>query len=74
MKEELKLTWRALKEAGEINVKTLELTKGILLAQEKMGPSIDYLSSAFKRFVDFMDSTKPGEWSWNDEWILKEAK
>ena len=39
-----------------------------------MSSSISYLSEAYRNFVDFMNTTKPGEWCWNDQRILKEAK
>ena len=48
------MTKSALVKAEVDYQKTKDYAKEILLAQEKMDPAIDYISLAFKEFVEFM--------------------
>ena len=48
------MTKSSLVQAEDVHRKTKDYAREILLAQEKMDPAINYISSAFKEFVDFM--------------------
>ena len=67
------MTKSSLVQAEDVHWKTKDYAREILFAQEKMDPAIDYISLAFKEFVEFMAVVNDKEWWMTDKWFVYEA-